>query len=44
MTYSSKNEARVALELLEAADGQAKEATRIAASVSAHDEGALSVP
>jgi integrase len=44
MTYSSKNEARVALELLEAAHGQATEAARIAASVSAHGEGALSAP
>ncbi len=44
MTYSSRNEARVAMELLEAAHGQAKEAARIAASVSSHDEGALSAP
>jgi len=46
MTYSSRNEARVAMELLEAAHGQPKEAARIAASVASHDGGAgtLSAP
>ena len=42
MTYASRNEARVAMELLEAAHGQPKEAARIASSVSSHDDSALS--
>lgn len=40
MTYASRNEARVAMELLEAAHGHAKDAAEIAASISVSPQSA----
>lgn len=44
MTYASRNEARVAMELLEAAHGHAKDAAEIAASISLPPQSGAAAP